>query len=257
MRIKWNNNSILEVSKLTSSRSEFKRIYPGAYKAAKRLNLLDGLYELNIEQNYTIEYVLNIASNYKNKNEFKYGSRVLYEFCKKDKNLWKDVSKLYGKDFECNTFSQYIEQFNIIHNYKYDYTKAVYINSNTDIIIICPEHGEFQQRPAMHKHGNGCKFCAIHGFNQNKPGILYYLSILGGQAYKIGITNRTVEERFSKEDLKNIEIISVWSYENGSDCYKQEQLILKEFKEHRYSGNNLLESGNTELFNYDVLQLHK
>ena len=71
------------------------------------------------------------------------------------------------------------------------------------------------------------------------------------------ISFRTVEERFSKEDLKNIEIISVWSYENGSDCYKQEQLILKEFKEHRYSGNNLLESGNTELFNYDVLQLHK
>lgn len=34
-----------------------------------------------------------------------------------------------------------------------------YINSETPVTIICPDHGEFQQTPAKHLFGCGCPRC--------------------------------------------------------------------------------------------------
>ena len=48
---------------------------------------------------------------------------------------------------------------NIIHNNFYDYSKVEYINSNTKVCIICPEHGEFWQIPASHLISQGCPTC--------------------------------------------------------------------------------------------------
>ena len=47
-----------------------------------------------------------------------------------------------------------------IHGNKYDYSKVEYINNKTKVCIICPEHGEFWQRPDCHLHGQGCNKCA-------------------------------------------------------------------------------------------------
>ena len=46
-----------------------------------------------------------------------------------------------------------------IHNDKYDYSKVNYINSQTKVIIGCPEHGDFFQRPNGHISGKGCPKC--------------------------------------------------------------------------------------------------
>ena len=46
-----------------------------------------------------------------------------------------------------------------IHKNKYDYTKVKYINCNTKVCIICPEHGEFWQTPRCHLRGSGCPKC--------------------------------------------------------------------------------------------------
>ena len=46
-----------------------------------------------------------------------------------------------------------------IHGEKYDYSKVEYKNNNTKICIICPEHGEFWQRPSTHLNGCGCYKC--------------------------------------------------------------------------------------------------
>ncbi|MBP3707958.1 MAG: hypothetical protein J6J36_05055 [Clostridia bacterium] len=45
------------------------------------------------------------------------------------------------------------------HGHKYDYSKAEYINNYTKICIICPEHGEFWQKPINHLNGQGCPLC--------------------------------------------------------------------------------------------------
>lgn len=46
------------------------------------------------------------------------------------------------------------------HYNVYIYDKVNYINSQTKICIICPEHGEFYIRPADHLRGYGCPKCS-------------------------------------------------------------------------------------------------
>jgi RimJ/RimL family protein N-acetyltransferase len=63
------------------------------------------------------------------------------------------------KNRTLNTTS-FIKKATEIHGAKYDYSKVVYKNSKTKIIIICPEHGEFLQSPDMHLQGQGCVICS-------------------------------------------------------------------------------------------------
>ena len=46
------------------------------------------------------------------------------------------------------------------HGDKYDYSKTEYVNQTTPVVIICPEHGEFNQRPNNHYMGAGCPMCS-------------------------------------------------------------------------------------------------
>lgn len=55
---------------------------------------------------------------------------------------------------------EFIKQGNKIHNNKYDYSKVVYTNSNNKVIITCPIHGDFEQKPTSHLNGNGCVKCS-------------------------------------------------------------------------------------------------
>ncbi len=48
---------------------------------------------------------------------------------------------------------------NKIHNNKYDYKLANYCGNKHDVIIICPQHGQFAQSPASHLSGRGCPLC--------------------------------------------------------------------------------------------------
>ena len=141
------------------------------------------------------------------------------------------------------------------HNNKYDYSKVSFKLAKDYITIKCSIHGEFQQRVDSHLNGNACPSCSLTGFDKSKPAILYYLKINGGQAYKIGITNRTVEERFTATELQCVEILATRYYDAGEDAYNMEQQVLKEYKEFQYSGEKLLLTGNTELFNKDIFSL--
>jgi len=53
----------------------------------------------------------------------------------------------------------FITKCNEIHNHKYDYSKVKYKNSQSQVTIICPAHGEFIQFPKHHLRGHGCKLC--------------------------------------------------------------------------------------------------
>jgi DNA-directed RNA polymerase subunit M/transcription elongation factor TFIIS len=54
---------------------------------------------------------------------------------------------------------EFIERANEIHNHKYDYSLIDYKNTTTNIIIVCPIHGEFEQLPYLHLKGRGCQKC--------------------------------------------------------------------------------------------------
>jgi len=49
-----------------------------------------------------------------------------------------------------------------IHGDKYDYSKVVYTGNDKNVIIICPEHGEFKQHPSNHVSGKGCSKCVVY-----------------------------------------------------------------------------------------------
>jgi very-short-patch-repair endonuclease len=59
------------------------------------------------------------------------------------------------------TKESFIEESKFVHGDKYDYSKVEYVNARTKVCIICPEHGEFWQRPADHVRGIGCPKCKV------------------------------------------------------------------------------------------------
>lgn len=59
---------------------------------------------------------------------------------------------------------QFIARAKARHGDRYDYSRAEYVGATKPITIICQVHGEFQQRPANHYLGAGCRECA-----RNKP----------------------------------------------------------------------------------------
>lgn len=55
-----------------------------------------------------------------------------------------------------------------VHGDRYDYSQSIYIDSQTKICIICPDHGPFWQSPAEHLRGKGCKKCRYEQMRQNR-----------------------------------------------------------------------------------------
>jgi len=63
-----------------------------------------------------------------------------------------------------NTQFEFIDNSVRVHGDKYNYDKVVYQTSNKSVIIVCPIHGEFQQKPDKHLLGHGCQKCrSSHG----------------------------------------------------------------------------------------------
>lgn len=149
---------------------------------------------------------------------------------------------------------RFIGKANQLHNNAYTYENVVYINTDKKVSITCPLHGNFEQTPSNHIRGNGCPICGQSGFKENKPAILYYVSVNNGEAYKIGITNRTIKERFRK-DYHKIKVLGYVTFLSGKDARIHETHILRKFIEYKYDGINLLHNGNTELFKKDILKL--
>jgi len=58
------------------------------------------------------------------------------------------------------TTQTFIENAKQIHGDRYDYSKVEYINSDTQVLIICKEHGVFNQIPDFHvNRKSGCPKC--------------------------------------------------------------------------------------------------
>lgn len=65
-------------------------------------------------------------------------------------------SRVAGRTYSIDDF---IRVSNKSHGGKYGYDKVVYKTSQTEVIISCPEHGDFSQLAAVHLLGHGCPNC--------------------------------------------------------------------------------------------------
>ncbi len=71
----------------------------------------------------------------------------------------EDRAVIRGKSQE-----EFINEANIIHNYKYNYDETIYVRADNKVTIRCPEHGPFIQKAITHLEGAGCRDC---GYNNN------------------------------------------------------------------------------------------
>jgi len=154
------------------------------------------------------------------------------------------------------------EDFNRIHNSKYNYIESIY-NGNK-VKIICQIHGEFEMVASKHTSTKrGCPKCGnlkkgreLFKRYKNKSALLYYIKI--EDVYKIGITVGSVESRFSTELNKgiNIDIIDTVTFEDGIKAYNKEQEILKLFEANRITFENDY-FRSTECFNINIFNKGK
>ena len=187
--------------------------------------------------------ILEILKNYTKISEFKYFNRGAYKALTR-LSMLTEVREYYNTKSSTPTTYSYEEL--LLEAQKY--ASVVSFKQNSRVYY------EYAIKERVLRDICSHMKC-LKGFDKSKPGILYYLSIDKGTAYKIGITNSSVEKRFSLEELEHITVLKTWLYESGEDCYNEEQRILREFKEYKYNGEKLLKTGNTELFSINILNI--
>lgn len=56
---------------------------------------------------------------------------------------------------------EFFEKAPKIHKNYYDYSQVDYKGVSNKVVIICPKHGTFSQKPCKHLNGQGCNKCGI------------------------------------------------------------------------------------------------
>lgn len=159
----------------------------------------------------------------------------------------------------------FVNKARMVHGQKYHYHNVNYQTAHTHVSIICPEHGEFKQTPNCHLNGHGCPKCSwkghynhawfmFHPERMDVPACLYLIKIINKTDeketfIKIGITTKTIEERFNNlyqlgytiETLKKIFPLPLYI------AYIIEQNILESLSTNTYVPLKKFE-GYTECF---------
>ena len=106
------------------------------------------------------------------KSEYKGSKELICIICPEHGEFWQTPNNhLNGKGCKkCaaksrwekrhkTTTEEFIEKAKKVHGEKYNYSNVKYVNSQSKVCIICPEHGEFWQTPNAHLNGQGCPNC--------------------------------------------------------------------------------------------------
>ena len=160
--------------------------------------------------------------------------------------------------------AEFVSRSREIHNNKYDYSLVNYVNAYTKVILLCREHGDFEQSPASHLSGRGCAKCALseQGWtrtkfkdkcikNNNGLGILYVLECFNDNErfIKIGITSLSIKQRYpSKTTMPYAYRVIDEIIGDSEYIYDLEKELHKQHKEHKYIPNILFDGSSTECF---------
>lgn len=164
------------------------------------------------------------------------------------------------------TTKDFIEKATLIHNNFYDYSKTIYTIAKEKLIIICPIHGDFEQLANSHLNGNGCFKCGRtegigfsktrfieHSYNKNP--IMYIIKCTSESEesfYKIGITSRTIEERFPSTTIMPYNYEIVYTYICDAKCvWETEKEFHRKYKPFKYTPNKIF-GGFTECFSEKI-----
>jgi hypothetical protein len=148
---------------------------------------------------------------------------------------------------------EFIEKARKVHGDKYDYSLVNYCGSHKKIKIICPIHGEFEQRASGHIYKQyNCPDCNSNGKIENKS--LYILYDNEDKIYKIG-RSKNVEKRIKiiVEGKKRNSITLIKEYKNKGIM---ENIIHKKYDKQRVN-HTFYVDGFTEWFNLTNEQIEE
>jgi very-short-patch-repair endonuclease len=74
---------------------------------------------------------------------------------------------------------KFIERAKLVHGNKYIYSASTYTDARHSVVILCPKHGLFTQRPFDHLNGCGCKKCVGLNRKTNDEFIIESKKIFG------------------------------------------------------------------------------
>ena len=107
---------------------------------------------------------------------------------------------------QSKTTKDFIREAKEIHGNKFDYSKTIYRNSSEKVVIICPVHGEFEQKPNDHINKKcGCNQCRLNKSAENeyifeKKNMKEY-SIWKGLKTRVLNENSVDADRYSKRGI--------------------------------------------------------
>ena len=167
---------------------------------------------------------------------FKYDYKYLEEDYKDNKTKVRIVCREHGIFIQspnshlrgdgCNScvrrdfksIESFIMESNKVHNSKYDYSKVNFVSVKSDVIIICPEHGEFEQNAYNHILGSGCRKCS-ECEKHTQESVLDKFREVHGDRYDYSLVN-------FKSIRENVEII----------CKKHGSFLQEPFSHYQNQG---------------------
>lgn len=160
------------------------------------------------------------------------------------------------------THNELITRFRNKHGDKYNYDKVEYHKYGDKVLIGCPFHGEFIQHAHLHYNGTECPKCAryktsrfgsMSNIELNTEMVHLYVIKFTSDKYqfiKIGVTSRTIEERFSPIAYRNYtkNVLLDLKLECKLAVEIESAIMLQFYKYRYYLPSNDAFKGCTELF---------
>lgn len=100
------------------------------------------------------------------------------------------------------TLNQFLNKSKTLHNDCYNYSRVLYINSRTKVIIICNQHGEFTQTPNKHLAGQGCPKCGYINISIKNKKYSFIFDAMNVHGNRYDYSN--VNYRYSSNKVKII-----------------------------------------------------
>ena len=120
------------------------------------------------------------------------------------------------------SFNDFVERAKEKHGNRYKYSEDKFTKISDKTKIYCQIHGWFEQKALLHSSGHGCPLCGhqIKGFSKNRfkklcdknnrgIGTLYLIKCWANKEsfYKIGITSKSIKERYQSNFPYDYKII--------------------------------------------------
>lgn len=251
IRKKWSFQDCKNEAIKYNYRKEWENNHNKTYQFARKKGWIDKCCEhmyRKCGEEWDLKKCKNIALKYKTRIEWRYGHPRSYQVahfhkwadkcCSHMKTLREDWNKKTCKKISSNykTISEWQKR----HHKSYDFARRKgWINELTS-----------------HMKRKG-------GYNNTEIGVFYILKVtskIGCKWYKIGITNRSVKDRYKFWENEHFKVIKQETFNNGQVPFEIELNIKRKLKGHEIPKNIFpLESGHSETFKTtkeEILELY-